>query len=133
MPCAGPRPCHLEPAFLRLDPERGERLLSEAEGRLVNAAGYPVASVPEGGRARMDDFVERKIGDLTVRVDRLRCISSSNCMEIAPDLFEYDAEKICAFKENPGAVERERLIEACDICPVDALSVFDANRKQLVP
>ena len=90
-------------------------------------------SVPEAGRAGMEDFVERKIGDLTVRIDRLRCIASSNCMEVAPEVFEYDAEKICAFKENPGPIERERLIEACDICPVDALSVFDANGKQLVP
>ena len=81
----------------------------------------------------MEDIVERKIGDLTVRIDRLRCISSSNCMELAPEVFEYDEEKICAFRQQPSAIERERLIEACDICPVDALSVFDANGKQLVP
>lgn len=81
----------------------------------------------------MEDFVERKIGDLTVRIDRLRCISSSNCMELAPEVFEYDEEKICAFKQSPGPIERERLIEACDICPVDALLVFDASGKQLVP
>jgi ferredoxin len=81
----------------------------------------------------MEDVVERKIGDLTVRIDRLRCIASSNCMEVAPEAFEFDAENICAFKENPGPIERDRLIEACDICPVDALIVFDPNGKQLVP
>jgi len=81
----------------------------------------------------MQDVVERKIGDLTVRIDRLRCIASSNCMEVAPEVFEFDTENICAFKENPGPIERERLIEACDICPVDALSVIDANGEQLVP
>lgn len=81
----------------------------------------------------MEGFVERKIGNLTVRIDRLRCISSSNCMELAPEVFEYDEEKICAFKQAPGPIERERLVEACDICPVDALLVFDASGKQLVP
>ena len=81
----------------------------------------------------MEDIVERKIGDLTVRIDRLRCIGSSNCMELAPEIFEYDEEKICAFKQVPGPIERERLIEACDICPVDALLVLDASGKQLVP
>jgi len=81
----------------------------------------------------MQDFVERKLGDLTVRIDRLRCIASSNCMEVAPEVYEYDGETICAFKDNPGPIERERLIEACDICPVDALSVIDATGKQLVP
>lgn len=30
-------------------------------------------------------------------------------------------------------IERERLIDACDVCPVDALIVTDANGKQLVP
>jgi hypothetical protein len=29
-------------------------------------------------------------------------------------------------------VDRERILRACDICPVDALSVFDAEGNQLV-
>lgn len=81
----------------------------------------------------MGDFVERKISGLTVRIDRETCISTSNCMKLAPDVFEFDAEKICAFKENPPDIERERLIEACTVCPVNALIVLDADGKQLVP
>jgi ferredoxin len=75
----------------------------------------------------MEDFVERKIGDLTIRIDR------TNCMKGAPDVFEFDDEKICAFKASSGEIERERLIEACGVCPVDALTVIDADGKQLVP
>jgi ferredoxin len=75
----------------------------------------------------MEDFVERKIGDLTIRIDR------TNCMKVAPDVFEFDDEKICAFKASSGETERERLIEACGVCPVDALTVIDADGKQLVP
>lgn len=79
------------------------------------------------------DFVERKISGLTIRIDRSLCISTSNCMAVAPDVFEFDDEKICAFKENPADIERERLIDACDACPVDALIVIDSDGKQLVP
>ena len=50
----------------------------------------------------MQDFVERKLGDLTVRIDRLRCIASSNCMEVAPEVFEYDGEKDRSRKPVPG-------------------------------
>ena len=86
-----------------------------------------------GTGASMGDFVERKIGDLTIRIDRSTCIGTANCMKVASDLFEFDAENICAFRADPAAVERERAIEACRICPVDALIVLDATGTQLVP
>ena len=81
----------------------------------------------------MNDFVERKIGDLTIRIDRTLCIATSNCMNVAPEVFEYDDENICAFKTDVGAIERERLIEACEGCPVNALIVTEAEGQQLVP
>lgn len=81
----------------------------------------------------MGDFVERKIGDLTIRIDRKTCIATANCMKVAPDVFEFDGEDICAFMEIPADIERERLIEACHVCPVDALIVIDADGTQLVP
>lgn len=81
----------------------------------------------------MGEFLERKISGLTVRIDRDTCISTSNCMKLAPDVFEFDAEKICAFKECPADIERERLIEACTVCPVNALIVLEADGNQLVP
>ena len=54
-------------------------------------------------------------------------------MKVAPEVFEFDAENICAFKADPPDIERERLIDACDVCPVDALIVIDECGKQLVP
>ena len=81
----------------------------------------------------MKDLVERKIVDLTIRIDRTLCVATSNCMKVAPEVFEFDDENICAFKANVGDTERERLIDACAVCPVDALIVIDANGKQLVP
>ena len=81
----------------------------------------------------MSSLVEGKIGDLTIRIDRDTCIGSANCIKAAPEVFELDGEKICAFKGNRGAAEREVVIEACRVCPVDALYVVDAAGQQLVP
>ncbi len=81
----------------------------------------------------MGDFVERKIGDLTIRIDRNTCIGSANCIKAAPEVFELDSEKICAFKDNRGKGDRDVVIEACSVCPVDALYVIDATGTQLVP
>lgn len=81
----------------------------------------------------MSDLVERRLSGLTVRIDRLRCIASKNCMRVAPEVFELDDEQVCAFKADPPDIERGRLIEACVVCPVGALVVLDEAGKQLVP
>ena len=81
----------------------------------------------------MSDFVERKIGDLTIQIDRGVCIGSANCIGVAGEVFEIDDANICAFQAEAADIERERLIEACRVCPVDALIVIDADGKQLVP
>lgn len=81
----------------------------------------------------MTDFVERKIGALTVRIDRTTCIGTANCAKVAPEIFVLDDERIITFVEPPGDVSHDRVVEACDVCPVDALSVFDADGRQLVP
>ena len=81
----------------------------------------------------MEDFAERNIGGLTIRIDRGTCIGSANCIGVAAEVFEIDDTGVCAFGKDQASIEQERLIEACRICPVDALIVFDASGKQLVP
>jgi ferredoxin len=81
----------------------------------------------------MTEFVERKIGDLTVRIERKTCIGSANCIKLAPELFELDSENIVAFKGGSAPVQRDRVLEACQVCPVDALIVLDAAGDQLIP
>ena len=81
----------------------------------------------------MADFVDRKIGDLTVRIDRKTCIGSANCIKVAPGLFQLDSEHVVAFKGEVAPIERDQVIEACQVCPVDALTVLDAAGNQLVP
>jgi len=81
----------------------------------------------------MSDIVERKFGALALRIDRATCIANESCMSIAPEVFELDDDQICTFRNPAGDVERERLIEACQICPVDALIVLDEDGKEIVP
>ena len=80
----------------------------------------------------MSDVLERTVGNLTVRVDRTLCVGFGDCVQEAPEAFRLDEEEVVVF-ESPEQVERERLLRACEVCPVDALSVFDAGGNQLVP
>jgi len=50
----------------------------------------------------------------------------------APEGFKLDDETVAVFVA-PEAVERERLLRACDACPVDAITVWDSEGRQLVP
>lgn len=81
----------------------------------------------------MSDFRERKIGGLTVRIDRGTCIASANCTKLAPELFEIDDENIAAFREPAPEIERDQVVEACSVCPVDALHVIDEDGNPIVP
>jgi ferredoxin len=76
---------------------------------------------------------ERQIGEHTVRIDRLLCVGFGDCIEVAPELFEFDDEGIAAFREPAPTVDPDRLRVACDICPVDALTLLDADGTQVVP
>lgn len=81
----------------------------------------------------MKDIVEKNISGLTIKIDRTTCISTANCIKVAPEVFELDDENICSFKEPPEEKEEEIIKEACSVCPVNALYVFDKDNKQIVP
>jgi ferredoxin len=84
-------------------------------------------------RTAVTDSVERKIGSVTVRIDRSTCIGTANCAKIAPEVFVLDDERIITFREPPTEAPRDRVVEACDVCPVDALSAFDEDGRPLLP
>jgi ferredoxin len=81
----------------------------------------------------MSDTVARRIGTLTLEIDRTLCVGFGDCMEVAPDLLEFDDDGICAFRAEAPEVERDRLIQTCEICPVDALTLREEDGTQLVP
>lgn len=81
----------------------------------------------------MNDTVERKVSDLLIKIERPNCIGSKNCINVAPDLFELDEDQICSFKEKTVGINQELIVEACSVCPVNALYVNDNEGNQLVP
>ena len=80
-----------------------------------------------------EGVAERKIGGLTLRIRRDVCCATGNCMKIAGDVLEFDEERVCSFRQNEVSIDRERLIEACRVCPVGALIVIDEQDNQIVP
>ena len=80
----------------------------------------------------MSDFDERRCGDLRVRIDRTLCVGFGDCITEAPEAFVLDESGTAVFV-NPAAVERERLLRACDACPVDAITVWNETGAQIVP
>jgi ferredoxin len=77
-------------------------------------------------------FDERIIHGLRVRIDRDLCVGFGDCITEAPGAFRLDAEGMAEF-ENPERVTSETLLRACDACPVDAITVWDAEGRQVVP
>jgi len=78
------------------------------------------------------DFEERQVGDLKIRIDRGLCVGFGDCIEVAPEAFRLDDEGVAVFTQ-PDEVARQRLVAACDACPVDALTVWDEKGAQIVP
>lgn len=78
------------------------------------------------------DFEERRLSGLTVRIDRGTCIGSGSCVTVAPEVFEIDSQRIVTFLDDAAEIERERLIEACSICPVGALAAFDEHGESVL-
>lgn len=81
----------------------------------------------------MESQTERKISGVTVEIDESLCIGSGNCVNMAPEVFEINDDNIVAFKEDAPDIDQGRLIEACSVCPVDALVVHEEDGEQIVP
>lgn len=80
----------------------------------------------------MAAFEERTVDGLRIRIDRELCVGFGDCVTAAPEAFELDAEGLAVFKQ-PEAVSRDRLVAACEACPVDALTAWDETGAQLAP
>ncbi len=65
-------------------------------------------------------------------VDRDVCISAADCIAIAPNTFELDAEGKCVIKNVRGN-ELATILEAAKACPVACIYVYDDEGRQLWP
>ena len=75
---------------------------------------------------------ERVVHGMRLCIDRSLCVGFGDCVDVAPEAFQLDDENIVILVD-PDRVDRARLLRACDACPVDAITVWDADGKQLVP
>ena len=73
----------------------------------------------------MADLEERIIGGLVVRIDRLLCVGFGDCIQEAPEGLAFDENGVVTFTAGAERLERERLIAACQSCPVDALTLLE--------
>ena len=78
----------------------------------------------------MAEIEERVVGDLTIRIDRSVCVGFGHCIDEAAQAFQLVDDNLVTFHE-PEQVERERLVAACEACPVGALSAVTASGEQL--
>jgi ferredoxin len=80
----------------------------------------------------MSEFDERTVADLRIRIDRTLCVGFGDCVTASPESFVLAEDGVVVFVA-PESVSREQLLAACDVCPVDALTVWDASGRQIVP
>jgi len=69
----------------------------------------------------------------TVRIDKQSCLSSGRCVGAAPAAFAWDADHLGDVLPAAGELERETLCEIARACPALAISVLDAEQREIAP
>lgn len=72
-----------------------------------------------------------------IEIDRSKCISVANCVAIAADVFELDAEQIAILKEpdpttKAYASDDETIMLAARSCPTQAIIIKDRETGQIL-
>lgn len=60
---------------------------------------------------------------MKIKVDYDRCESHAQCTLVAPEVFQLDDNGDLQYEENPDDTLRDRMDEAVDICPTQAISI----------
>lgn len=69
---------------------------------------------------------------MQVRILRAECCGNAECVAIVPDVFALDS-KNKAVVLDPEAASREKLIEAAEACPCQAIVVEDDDGNTVFP
>lgn len=75
----------------------------------------------------------RKIGKLTVTVDRDLCIGAASCIAVAPKTFQLDNEAKAIFLDTAEEELPEAILDSARACPVAAIIIHDEKGKQIYP
>ncbi len=69
---------------------------------------------------------------MKVRVYRDRCIGAGNCIGVAPKVFQLDFQGK-ARVEDPTGADAQTLQDAAEVCPTNAIALFDDEGRQIYP
>lgn len=67
-----------------------------------------------------------------IEVDRDLCIGAAPCVTVAPGVFKLDGENKAVVADASGA-DAETILLAAQSCPVQAISLYDANGDRIYP
>jgi len=69
---------------------------------------------------------------LRIVVDRELCFGFGDCVDTAPAVFALDADNVATVVDPDGA-RHDIIVEAAQNCPVDAITITDADGVQIYP
>mgnify|MGYP000030777694 FL=1 len=71
------------------------------------------------------------MGKYKIEINRDLCIGDGACVGEAPNTFEMDADNIAVVKDPAGHTDEE-ILQAAQVCPVDAIILTDAQTGEKV-
>ncbi len=71
------------------------------------------------------------MGKCNIKIDRELCIGDGACCGEAPNTFELDGDNIAVVKDANGHSDEE-ILQAAQVCPVDAIILTDAKSGEKV-
>jgi ferredoxin len=69
---------------------------------------------------------------MKVKVDRSLCVGISNCVAVAPTVFQLDKENKATVL-NIASVSEDKIMSAAESCPVNAIIIEDDQGNQVYP
>jgi len=69
---------------------------------------------------------------LRIEVDRELCFGFGDCVDTAPTVFALDEHSV-AIVIDPDGASRDLIEEAAQNCPVDAITITDADGVRVYP
>ena len=75
----------------------------------------------------------KKVGKLTVTMDRNLCIGAASCIAVAPKTWALDDEAKAIILDTASQESAEAIIDSAKACPVAAIIIQDENGRQIYP
>jgi ferredoxin len=69
----------------------------------------------------------------TVKIDKHSCLASGHCMRAEPEAFGSDDDHLGDVRPAAADLDRERLLAVARACPALAISVHDADGREIEP